>query len=123
MSTTALTAEGTHGDAFEANDWLLFAGTRLIWGASFLFVAKSFDALAPGLVTFARISFGCIALGLVPAARTAVPRSAWPRIVAVSVTWLAFPMTLFPIAQQHISLSLAGMLNGAIGLLGISLER
>ena len=27
-----------------------------------------------------------------------------------------FPMTLFPIAQQHISLSLAGMLNGAIGV-------
>lgn len=86
MSTTALTAEGTHGDAFEANDWLLFAGTRLIWGASFLFVAKSLDAFAPGLVTFARMSFGCIGLGLVPAARNAVPRSAWPRIVAVSVT-------------------------------------
>ncbi len=32
----------------------------------------------------------------------------------MSVTWLAFPMTLFPIAQQHISSSLAGMLNGGI---------
>ena len=114
MSTTTLTAEGTHRDAFTGNDWALLTGTGLIWGASFLFIAKCLEAFAPGLVTFARICFGCIALGLVPSARTAIPRSAWPRIVAVSITWLAFPMTLFPIAQQHISSSLAGMLNGAI---------
>ena len=58
--------------------------------------------------------FGFLALAIFPAARTTIPRHEWPRLAAVSVTWLAFPMTLFPIAQQHVSSSLAGMLNGGI---------
>ena len=115
-STRALTAEGTRHDAFTANDWLLMAGPGLIWGASFVLMAQSLEAFAPGVVTMARIVFGCATLALVPAARHPIPRDAWPRIVAVSVTWLALPMTLFPIAQKHIASSLAGMLNAGIPL-------
>ena len=85
-----------------------------LWGASFLQIAESLEGYKPTAVTFVRIVLGFAALALVPAARTAVPRSAWPQIVAVAVTWLAFPMTLFPIAQKHVSSSVAGMLNGAI---------
>jgi drug/metabolite transporter (DMT)-like permease len=111
---SGLTAEGTHREAFTQRDWILFAGPALIWGASFLLIAEGLDKFAPGVVTWLRIAFGCLTLGLTKRSRVPIDRSAWPRIVAVSLTWLAIPMTLFPLAQQHISSSLAGMLNGGI---------
>lgn len=113
-ATRGLTAEGVHREAFTAKDWLLFLGPALIWGTSFLFIAEGLETLEPGVVTFGRMLFGFLALAVFPGARAAIPRHEWPRIAAVSVTWLAFPMTLFPIAQQHVSSSLAGMLNGGI---------
>lgn len=109
-----LTAEGLHREAFTASDWALFLGPAIIWGTSFLFIAEGLESLKPGVVTFGRILFGFLALCAVPGSRAAIPRREWKRLFAVSVTWLAFPMTLFPIAQQHVSSSLAGMLNGGI---------
>jgi drug/metabolite transporter (DMT)-like permease len=109
------TSEGTHSDAFEARDWfqLWFAG--LVWGASFIFIKAGIDNFSAGIVTFGRIAIGALTLGLFPKARAVkVDRADWPRIVVVSITWLAFPMTLFPIAQKSISTGLAGMLNGSI---------
>jgi drug/metabolite transporter (DMT)-like permease len=110
----SLTAEGVHRAAFTPADWALFLGPAVIWGASFLFIAEGLESLKPGVVTFLRMVFGFAALALVPGARAPIPRHEWKRIAAVSITWLAFPMTLFPIAQQHVSSSLAGMLNGGI---------
>jgi drug/metabolite transporter (DMT)-like permease len=111
----ALTAEGTNRDAFTRKDWILLAVPGFIWGASFLQIAESLEGFTPAAVTFGRMLFGFLTLAFVPSARkTKIPRSAWPQLFAVAVTWLAFPMTLFPIAQQHISSSLAGMLNGGI---------
>jgi drug/metabolite transporter (DMT)-like permease len=109
-----LTAEGTQTDAFGSQEWALLFAAGAIWGASFLQIAEALEGFHPFAVTFARIVIGALTLAVVPASRVRLPRSAWPRIAAVSVTWLAFPMTLFPIAQQHVSSSLAGMLNGAI---------
>ena len=51
------------------------------------------------MVTFLRIAFGALALSLVCASRQPVDRGDWPRVVALSVCWMAFPLTLFPIAQ------------------------
>jgi drug/metabolite transporter (DMT)-like permease len=113
---TTLTAEGTHADAFTLNDWMLLLVPGVIWGASFLQIAESLEGFTPFAVTFGRILFGCLTLAFLPSARIPIPRSAWKQITAVSITWLAFPMTLFPLAQQHISSSLAGMLNGGIPL-------
>lgn len=112
-----LTNEGTHREAFEARDWfnLWFAG--VVWGASFIFIRAGIDNFHPGVVTFGRIAIGALTLGFFRQARaTRIDRGDWPRIVLVSITWLAFPMTLFPIAQKSISTGLAGMLNGSIPL-------
>jgi drug/metabolite transporter (DMT)-like permease len=114
MSTTTLTAEGTSKEAFTSQDWLLLIVPAIVWGASFLQIAESLKGFAPGTVTFGRILFGALALALFPQARAPIGREDWKQIVGVSVTWLAFPMTLFPIAQKHISSALAGMLNGGI---------
>jgi drug/metabolite transporter (DMT)-like permease len=112
---SSITSEGTHRDAFEARDWAQLSFAGFVWGASFIFIAAGVDHFAPGVVTFARMAIGFVTLALFRRARAVrIERADWPRVVVVGVTWLAFPMTLFPIAQQHISSGLAGMLNGSI---------
>jgi drug/metabolite transporter (DMT)-like permease len=116
VTTSTLTAEGTSRDAFTRNDWLLLIIPGFIWGASFLQIAESLEGFPPAAVTFGRMIFGFLTLAFAKQAHTKVDRKDWPQLIAVSVTWLAFPMTLFPFAQERISSSLAGMLNGGIPL-------
>jgi drug/metabolite transporter (DMT)-like permease len=99
-----------------ASDWLLLAGPGVIWGASFLFIAEGLRAVGPYGVTFARILVGAATLALVPAARRSVPRAAWPGTALLGVLWMAFPLTMFPLAEQRVSSALTGMLNGATPL-------
>lgn len=94
-------------------DWLLLAGPGLIWGTSFLFIAEGLSALAPNGITFLRILIGFATLSLVPAARRGVPRHAWKPIAWLGLLWMAFPLSMFPFAEQRISSALTGMLNGA----------
>jgi len=46
--------------------------------------------------------------------RLGVDRSDLPRVALLGVVWMAAPLLLFPIGQQWIDSSLAGMLNGAV---------
>ena len=89
----------------------------LIWGTSFLFIAESLDAIAPDGVTFLRFVIGFLSLSLVPGARRPVRSPDRSSIVALGVVWLAFPMSMFPHAEQHVSSAITGMLNGAIPLI------
>jgi drug/metabolite transporter (DMT)-like permease len=100
-------------DAPRAADGLLLAAPGLIWGASFLFIAEALRAVAPQGVAFGRIAVGFAVLALAPGARRPVPRAAWPAIALLGVLWLAFPLSLFPLAEQRVSSALTGMLNGA----------
>lgn len=102
---------------FQPLDWGLLLGAATIWGGSFLFMAIGLDAFEPGVVTLLRVGFGAATLALVPAARRPIPREDLSRIALLGVTWMAFPLTLFPIAQQWIDSSVAGMLNAAMPLL------
>ncbi len=119
MTTTGrnllATAEGTSDHPFAPLDWGLLTVATVIWGASFLFIAIGLDALAPGAVTWFRLLFGFLALAVFPRARRAdIPRSEWPRFALLGLVWMAVPMTMFPLAEQWISSSVAGMLNGAL---------
>jgi drug/metabolite transporter (DMT)-like permease len=93
--------------------WLLVVGPGLIWGASFLFIAEGLQAIAPMGVTFVRIAIGFLTLSLVPAARRPILREDRLGTALLGVLWLAFPLSMFPFAEQHVSSALAGMLNGA----------
>lgn len=106
---TVTTAEEKTGGA----DGLLLAAPGIIWGASFLFIAEALRAVGPNGVAFGRIVIGFATLAMVPSARRAIPRTAWPAIALLGVLWLAFPLSLFPFAEQRVSSALTGMLNGA----------
>lgn len=99
-----------------AVDWALLVVPGLIWGASFLFIAEGLNAVEPNGVTFARIAVGFLTLSLFPSARKPVARADWAGTAGVGVLWLAFPLSMFPFAEQHVSSALTGMLNGATPL-------
>jgi drug/metabolite transporter (DMT)-like permease len=110
------TAEGSHRQAFGLIEWALLVAVAAIWGSSFLFIAESLESFGPSFITAGRFILGFVTLAAFPAARRPIARSDWRPVAAIAVTWMAFPMYLFPVAQQWISSSLAGMINGAVPL-------
>jgi drug/metabolite transporter (DMT)-like permease len=99
------------------SDWALLVVPGVIWGASFLFIAQGLEAIAPDGVTFLRFVFGFLTLSLIPGARRPVAREDRGKIALLGIIWLAFPMSMFPHAEQHVSSALTGMLNGAVPLI------
>lgn len=108
MKTTTA-AEAHAGSA----GWLLLIAPGLIWGASFLFIAEGLRAIGPCGLTFVRIVVGFGTLALIPGARKPIARSDWPAVALLGVIWMAFPLSMFPFAEQRVSSALTGMLNGA----------
>jgi len=96
-----------------AADWALLIAPGLIWGASFLFIAEGLEAVGPNGLTFTRILVGFLTLTCFPAARRPIRGEDWPATALLAVLWMAFPLSIFPYAEQHVSSALTGMLNGA----------
>lgn len=99
-----------------ARDWLALAAPGVIWGSSFFFIAEGLETLQPGLITPLRILLGWVTLAAFPAARAPIPRADRGLVAVLGVVWLAVPLSLFPFAEQHVSSSVTGMLNGATPL-------
>jgi drug/metabolite transporter (DMT)-like permease len=111
------TGRGTNLEAFGAVEWGLLAAIATIWGSSFVLMEIGLRAFEPGLITLLRVGLGAMALALVPRARrTRVAREDLPRVALLGVIWMGVPLLLFPIAQQWVDSSVAGMLNGAMPL-------
>jgi drug/metabolite transporter (DMT)-like permease len=111
------TSAGTNLEAFGAAEWALLAAVALIWGTSFLFMAIGLEAFEPGLVTLARVGLGALALAMVPRARrTRIHREHLPQVALLGTVWIGIPLLLFPVAQQWIDSSVAGMINAAMPL-------
>src|SRR3990170_2199142 len=115
------TTHGANLHAFSPTDWARFLSIGAIWGSSFLFIAEALGAFQPGLITWLRVSLGAATLWLFRGARTRIEREDLPRVVALSVLWVAIPFTLFPLAQQHVSSAVAGMLNGGVPLVAAAI--
>lgn len=111
-----VTADGASSEAFLPKEWGLLLLIAAIWGSSFLFMEVGLRSFAPGVITLARVGLGAATLACFPAARRPIDREDWPRVVLLGVVWVAIPLTLFPIAQQWIDSSLAGMINAGVPL-------
>jgi drug/metabolite transporter (DMT)-like permease len=94
-------------------DWSLFFGIRLIWGSSFLLIMLALDTFHPGLITWARVGLGAIALRLLRRGVAPIERGDRNRVTLLSLIWVAIPFTMFPLAEQHISSAMAGLLIAA----------
>jgi len=98
------------------SDWLLLLMPGLIWGSSFFFIAEGLDAFQPALITPLRVLFGFLALIALPQSRKHIPIKDLSSIALLGVFWMVIPLSLFPFAEQHVSSSVTGMLNGATPL-------
>lgn len=105
-----------HFEAFDRTDWGLLAAVAAMWGSSFLFIEIGLESFGPALITLLRLAFGALTLVTFRRARAPIPRSEWGPIALLALLWMAIPLLLFPVAQQWIDSSLAGMLNGAVPL-------
>jgi len=97
-------------------DWILLLVPGTIWGASFLFIAEGLEIMGPNGVTFSRILVGFLTLALFPGSRRPIRREDRLGVALVGVLWMAFPLSMFPYAERHVSSALTGMLNGAVPL-------
>jgi drug/metabolite transporter (DMT)-like permease len=112
------TGRGSRPGSFGPAEWALLVSVALIWGSSFLFIDIGLETLAPGVIAVARVALGVAALALVPAARRPIGRDDRLRVAFLGIIWSGLPLILFPVAQQWIDSSVAGMLNGAVPLAG-----
>ena len=112
MSTTPAPSE-THV-RFAGLDWLLSIGMALTWGSSFILIDIAIDHFHVAVVPLGRTAFGAIALIALPSARQRIDRSDYPVLLVLGGTWMAFPFLLYPLAEQTVSSSIAGMMNGAL---------
>jgi drug/metabolite transporter (DMT)-like permease len=108
------TAQGTKREAFGPREWGLLAAIAAMWGSSFLFIEIGLEHFGPGVVAFGRVAVGALTLSLLRGSHRSVERDDLPRVALLGAVWMAAPLLLFPIGQQWIDSSLAGMLNGAV---------
>ncbi len=116
-STLFSSASVANTEQFTGADWGLFLSISIIWGASFLLIAEALESLTPGFITLGRTGLGAItlvALRVVRPTQGSIAREDWPRVVLLSVLWVAIPFTLFPLAEQHINSAITGLLNGGM---------
>jgi drug/metabolite transporter (DMT)-like permease len=108
------TAHGTRREAFGPREWGLLAAIAAMWGSSFLFIEIGLEHFGPGVVAFGRVAVGAVTLSLLRGSHRPIERDDLPRVALLGAVWMAAPLLLFPIGQQWIDSSLAGMLNGAV---------
>ena len=101
------------GKLMKRTDWLLLVIPGVIWGASFLFIAVGLEAIGPNGLTFFRLVIGFATLALFPATWKSVEPRDWASIAVLGVVWMAFPLSMFPHAEERVSSAVTGMLNGA----------
>jgi len=102
---------------FTLRDWVLFVSIAGIWGSSFLLIAFALEGLEPSTITIGRVGLGALTLWgirLLGSNRTRIDREDYPRLIALSLLWVAIPFSLFPLAQEHINSAVTGLLNGAM---------
>ena len=118
---TPLTASGRSSGAFTARDWALMLFVGAMFGSSFFFIEIGLTSLSPPVVALLRLVLGFLTLSLFPSVRsTTLTRADTRRAALIGLVWLGIPLMLFPIAQQWIDSSVAGMLNGAMPLAAVA---
>ncbi|MEX2323491.1 MAG: DMT family transporter [Acidimicrobiia bacterium] len=108
------TADGTSAAAFGPVEWSLMLATAMMWGSSFVLIAVGLETLHPTVITLGRVALGALAISLIPRARRPVDREDYPGLALIGLVWIAIPFLLFPIAQQWVDSSIAGLINGSM---------
>ena len=101
--------------------------TSSIWGASFLMIKYSLDELNPSDIALYRILIGALFVNIFVRTKEKIDKADHIKFVIVSFFWMALPFYLFAKAEETISSSLAGLINGStpifIGLIAVLIYK
>ena len=91
----------------------------LLWGSSFLWIAIALRGFSPVQIVLIRLALGAIVVVIIAYARgLRLPTSGriWLHLTVAALFANAIPYTLFAIGEQHVSSSVAGVLNATTPL-------
>lgn len=92
--------------------WLTLILLSIVWGSSFILIKKGIVAFDPYEVASMRIFFSALAfIPVVIYYRKIIEWKRWPYFLLVGLTGSGIPAFMYPLAQQQISSSVAGILN------------
>ncbi len=94
-------------------NFLLAFVTSSIWGSSFLMIKYSLEELNPSDIAIYRILIGALFINIFVRAKENIVKTDTIRIFIISFFWMALPFYMFGIAEQTITSSLAGLINGS----------
>ncbi len=94
------------------NKWFLLIIMAITWGSSFIMIKKSLLVFSPYQIGAFRVALSGLVLAFIgiPALRK-MPKRDFLWIIVAGFFGNFLPMFLFPIAQTHVSSSLAGIIN------------
>lgn len=97
------------------NKWLILIVLAITWGTSFILIKKGVEVFSPYQVGAYRVGLAGLALSVigVPALRKMDKKTLfWASCAGAFGNFI--PMFLFPIAEVHVSSSVAGILNSLV---------
>ena len=99
-----------------ARAWLWFAGVALLWGIPYFLIKIAVGEVSPPVVAASRLGLGALCLLPIAARRGALrPALArWPWWTALGIGYLAFALTLIPVAETFVSSSVTAILIAAV---------
>lgn len=93
-------------------DWIILLLLAAVWGASFLFIKKSVQIFNPVQMAMWRMVMAtAIYLPVAALFWSKIDWKRWKPLIIVAFCGSAIPNFMFAVAQQHVSSSLAGVLN------------
>ncbi len=96
----------------EKRDYFILAILSLIWGSSFILIKLGLEYFTPMQVGALRIFIAALAfIPITVVKRKQIDWSLWPFFLIVGLTGSGLPSFFFPLAQEELSSSIAGILN------------
>ncbi len=106
----------------KAQHWLTLIFLSLIWGSSFILIKRGLEYFTALQVGALRITLaGIFLLPISIPNIKLMPKKRFPWLVLTAVCGSFIPMFLFPIAEEHIHSSMAGILNALMSVFVIIL--
>ena len=117
--------------SYKILNWIILVSCALIWGCSYYFIKKGLVGFEPMQVVGIRIAAaGTVLIPFLFLALKKIPFNKYPYVMLCALFGNGIPIYLFPLAQTHISSSVAGIINSltplctyAIGILFFSMEN
>lgn len=93
-------------------DWIILAFLSIVWGSSFILIKYCLEYFTPIQVGALRVLISSVAfLPICYIRRKEIDWSYWPFYLVVGLCGSGIPSFLFPLAQQELASSIAGILN------------